>query len=221
MEHGKSHGLLDKTRHSSFFASNVGCVNFESFYEPKGLRTFLLRKSHYEVDVMRATHELFERSRFIRTLLLRYCSNVGELPNEMRKLINLRHLDIKGCRNIISMPPQIGRLACLQTLPLFIMGRGREGGIAELKELAGIRGKLMIEKLENVSKAEDARQANLNKKPFIEDLWLIWSKDSNENAQNDHQLEEEIADGLQPDCKLKTLEFSGYKPIRALIFQVG
>ncbi|KAL5978330.1 hypothetical protein ACLOJK_029447 [Asimina triloba] len=75
------------------------------------------------------------------------------LPNEMRKLTNMRHLDLEGCMNTESMPPQIGRLTFLQTLSWFIIGRER-------------RRKLVIRKLENIIEAVDTGQANLKNKPF-------------------------------------------------------
>ncbi|KAL6000528.1 hypothetical protein ACLOJK_024227 [Asimina triloba] len=107
----------------------------------------------------------------LQTLLLRRCTNLVRLPNEMRKLTNMRHLDLDGC----SMPPRIGRLTFLQTLPWFVVGRERESGIADLKELTDLRGKLVIKQLENATEAVDARQDNLKDKPFIDRLSLEWS----------------------------------------------
>ncbi|KAL5980757.1 hypothetical protein ACLOJK_028667 [Asimina triloba] len=254
MEHGKSCGVRGNTQHSSYSVSQGELINFESFSESKGLRTFLLMNAFKGVDE-KVPHDMFETLRSIRvldlswskitelpnpignlkhlrylnlsetsikvlpesicsiynmqTLLLRGCENLVRLPNEMRKLTNMRHLDLEGCWNIESMPPQIGRLKFLQTLPWFVVGRERERGIAELKELTDLRGKLVIEKLENVTEAVDAEQANLTNKPFIDHLSLEWSIDRDWRTQ-DEGLEEELVEGLQPHPSLKVLELDGY-----------
>ncbi|KAL6009667.1 hypothetical protein ACLOJK_000096 [Asimina triloba] len=253
LERGKSRGVHGKTQHLSYSASYGGeLINFESFYESKGLRTFLLMTPRYTFSVVRKVpHDMFERLRCIRvldlsssyitelpnpignlkhlrylnlsdthikelpesicsiynlqTLLLRRCTNLVRLPNEMRKLTNMRHLDLEWCWNIESMPPQIGRLTFLQTLPWFVVGRERERGIAELKELTNLRGKLVIKQLENATEAVDARQANLKDKPFIDRLSLEWSTGRSWSTQ-----EEELVEGLRPHRSLKKLELDGY-----------
>ncbi|KAL5980744.1 hypothetical protein ACLOJK_028654 [Asimina triloba] len=145
----------------------------------------------------------------LQTLLLRSCIYLVRLPNEMRKLTNMRHLDLEECWKIESMPPHIGRLTFLQTLTWFVVGRERERGIAELKELTYLRGKLVIKKLENVTEAVDAEQANLMNKPFIDHLSLKWSLNRDWSTQ-DERLEEELVEGLQPHPSLKILELDGY-----------
>ncbi|KAL5980129.1 hypothetical protein ACLOJK_036596 [Asimina triloba] len=254
MVHDNSHSTLRKTRHLSYIVGARELINFEPFYESKGLRTFLLIQNFRDISE-KVPCDMFERLRFLRvldlssikitelpnsignlkhlrylnlsstkikelpksissihnmqTLLLSNCCNLVVLPNEMRKLINLLHLDLRWCYNVLSMPPQIGRLTSLQTLPRFVVSRERERGIAELKKLTHICGDLSIEKLENVAETEDARQANLKNKPFIDRLYLVWSKDRDQSLKN-AGVEEEVAEGLQPHPTLKTLEFSGY-----------
>ncbi|KAL5980732.1 hypothetical protein ACLOJK_028642 [Asimina triloba] len=255
MEHGKLRSVRGKTQHLSYSVSQGEIINFESFYESKGLRTFLLKDDTVKFEYEKVPHDMFERLRSIRvldlswsnitelpnpignlkhlrylnlshtsmkelpesicsiynlqTLLLSGCRNLVRLPNDMRKLTNMRHLDLEECWKIESMPPQIGRLTFLQTLPLFVVGREREGGIAELKELTDLRGKLEIKKLENVTEAVDAEQANLTNKPFIDHLSLKWSKDRDWSTQ-DEGLEEELVEGLQPHPSLKILKLDGY-----------
>ncbi|KAL5988461.1 hypothetical protein ACLOJK_036226 [Asimina triloba] len=252
LERGKSRGVHGKTQHLSYSASYGELINFESFYESKGLRTFLLMTAIGRTVSQKVPHDMFERFRCIRVLdlssrynitelpnpignlkhlrylnlsetrikelpesicsiynlqtsLLRWCTNLVRLPNEMRKLTNMLHLDLDGCSNIESMPPQIGRLTFLQTLPWFVVGRERERGIAELKELTDLRGKLVIKKLENVTEAVDAELANLTNKPFIDHLSLEWSTGRSWSTQ-----EEELVEGLRPHRSLKKLELDGY-----------
>ncbi|KAI5341978.1 hypothetical protein L3X38_009853 [Prunus dulcis] len=56
------------------------------------------------------------------------------------------------------MPPQLGRLTNLQSLPNFVVGKGSdESGIREIGSLSHLRGKLVLSRLENVIEAEDAQ----------------------------------------------------------------
>ncbi|KAL5980708.1 hypothetical protein ACLOJK_028617 [Asimina triloba] len=248
MEHGKSRGVRGKTQHLSYSVSEGELINFESFYESKGLRTFLLMNNTFEVVVdglrlrsirvldlswskitelpnpignlrhlrylnlsgtrIKELPESIDRIYNLQTLLLRSCRYLVRLPNEMRKLTNMRHLDLEWCDEIESMPPQIGRLTFLQTLPWFVVGREREIGVAELKELTDLRGKLVIKKLENVTEAVDAELANLTNKPFINHLSLEWSTDRDWSTQDG--LDEEVVEGLQPHPSLKILKLDGY-----------
>ncbi|KAL5981385.1 hypothetical protein ACLOJK_015440 [Asimina triloba] len=255
-EHGKSQGVPGKTRHLSYSVINKELINFKSFYELRGLRTFLLLNAFKGVDE-KVPHEMFESLRFIRVLnlsksnitelpnsignlkhlryldlsntsvkalsesicsiynlqilLLCCCRSLVEFPREMRKLINLRHFDIRLCSKIESMSPRIGRLTLLETLPVFYVGGERERGIEELKELRSIRGWLQIKSLENVAEAEHAQQANLKKKPLMDGLSLQWSTGLDESSQNQGLEEAEVAEGLQPHPNtLKSLALDGY-----------
>ncbi|KAJ8643430.1 hypothetical protein MRB53_005178 [Persea americana] len=69
----------------------------------------------------------------LQTLKLLYCRNLRELPNNMWKMISLRHLFVGGSNKITQMPAMISKLSDLQTLTLFIVSRGN--GIDELRDL--------------------------------------------------------------------------------------
>lgn len=60
-----------------------------------------------------------------------------DLPKDLHKLINLRHLEMKEGYNLIKMPCRIGELTSLQTLGNFIVGVS--DGAARLGELKGLR----------------------------------------------------------------------------------
>ena len=68
----------------------------------------------------------------LQTLILSNCHYLTKLPKNMRKLINLRHLDIIGT-DLNEMPKEMSRLASLQTLSLLSAKK-----VAQQSELGGI-----------------------------------------------------------------------------------
>lgn len=106
----------------------------------------------------------------LQTLKFSDCPNLHELPKDMRKMVSLRHIEFSSCGSLIEepwrfrwfteMPVQIGKLKCLQTLLLFIVGTRVGHRITELKDL-NLGGELFIKKLKNVKDANDAKEANL------------------------------------------------------------
>ena len=69
----------------------------------------------------------------------------------MREMMDLRHLNIKDCARLTHLPPLIGQLGSLQTLPIFIVGRTFEDDLSQLLHLHDLRGELKIKQLENVT----------------------------------------------------------------------
>ncbi|KAL6131692.1 hypothetical protein ACLB2K_070066 [Fragaria x ananassa] len=124
----------------------------------------------------------------------------------MRNLVNLRHLNNSGTRSLEEMPPQLGQLTNLQTLPEFVIGKGSGSGAREIESLLHLQGTLHISRLENVIYVEDARSANLKSKERLEALFLEWfsSSVSTEDAAI-------VLDMLQPHSKLKQLSIKGLK----------
>ncbi|KAL6314373.1 hypothetical protein AAG906_021210 [Vitis piasezkii] len=107
------------------------------------------------------------------------------------------------------MPCRIGELTFLESLPLFVIGTGSKvGRLSELKRLNNLRGKLRIEKLENVRDANvESGEANLGEKQYIESLELEWSY--GEEAQSGEDAESVMV-GLRPHRNLKELFITGY-----------
>ncbi|GMP41665.1 hypothetical protein CsSME_00011684 [Camellia sinensis var. sinensis] len=117
----------------------------------------------------------------LQTLKLSYCLDFRRLPVDIRKLVGLRHLEIEGCNDLSYMPFGLGELTCLQTLPIFIVGKDSSiskaiGGIGELNNLNHLRGGLQIKHLENArngtSRLKELKGANLKEKKFIKKLTL-------------------------------------------------
>ncbi|KAK9123290.1 hypothetical protein Sjap_012892 [Stephania japonica] len=109
----------------------------------------------------------------MQTLKLRDCLKLIKLPNEICRLDGLIHLDLNIAYQLSSMPPGLGNLTKLQTLPAFIVGKEAGCSIGELKHMTDLRGDLCILRLENVH--QDAKKAALSQKMYIEKLELQWT----------------------------------------------
>ncbi|KAJ6959754.1 LOW QUALITY PROTEIN: hypothetical protein NC653_037954, partial [Populus alba x Populus x berolinensis] len=127
----------------------------------------------------------------LRTLYLRYCTNLIHLPKGMKHMRNLVYLDITGCVSLRFMPVGMRQLIFLRKLTLFIVGGENGRRISELEGLNNLAGELSIADLVNVKNLEDAKSANLKLKTALLSLTLSWH-------------------GLQPHSNLKKLRICGY-----------
>uniref|UniRef100_A0A6M2EX53 Uncharacterized protein n=1 Tax=Populus davidiana TaxID=266767 RepID=A0A6M2EX53_9ROSI len=91
----------------------------------------------------------------LQVLKLNGCRKLKELPRDIGKLINLRHLDVgcSGCYidgDLEYMPRGIGKLTSLQTLSYFVVAKKGSsksemiGGLDELSRLNELRGRLEL-----------------------------------------------------------------------------
>ncbi|TYI34606.1 hypothetical protein ES332_A03G019900v1 [Gossypium tomentosum] len=83
------------------------------------------------------------------------------LPDGLENLISLKHLYIDSKE---LQPVNIGKLTCLQTLPIFFVGSERGRSIKELGSLNELRGELEICHLGDVRDKQEANGANLHRK---------------------------------------------------------
>ena len=143
----------------------------------------------------------------LQTLLLSGISSLVGFPTRMDKLINLRYLDVSGCRE---MPSHIGKLTRLQKLSDFIVGPQEHGvRISELKELSEIRGRLEISRMENVLNADDALEASMKDKKHLDELSLIWSSCVGEVDKTDKLLKKLQAHAISNLKKLNIINCPG------------
>ena len=171
------------------------------------------------------------RLKHLQTLKLFHCQHLKELPGNMKKLINLRHLEIDKNNRLTYMPCGLGELTMLQTLPLFFVGNDCEesrqkriGRLSELKCLDSLRGELRIEGLSDVrGSALEAKEANLEGKQYLQCLRLYWleQKDSlwgtrTETAEESEEGSEAVSvmESLQPHLNLKELFIANYEGLR-------
>ncbi|XP_031282849.1 putative disease resistance RPP13-like protein 1 [Pistacia vera] len=75
----------------------------------------------------------------LQILLLMDCSHLIELPSNLRKLINLWHLDIIGVNLLRQMPSRMKEMESLRTLLNFIVGKGVGSDLKDLENLKFLR----------------------------------------------------------------------------------
>ncbi|KAM3749985.1 hypothetical protein ACB098_04G002700 [Castanea mollissima] len=160
-----------------------------------------LRLLHLSSTSIEALPKSITKLYNLQTLRIEFCDHLKELPKDLKKLINLRHIYVKRT------PKDIGKLTCLQTLPCFIVSQDAGHRIEELGCLNQLRGELHIYCVEHVRDKEEARSANLVEKAKIYKLGYHWSEKSEGNHNND----EEVLEGLQPHRYLKSLTIQYYQ----------
>ncbi|KAJ6748172.1 TETRATRICOPEPTIDE REPEAT (TPR)-LIKE SUPERFAMILY PROTEIN-RELATED [Salix purpurea] len=104
---------IERVRHLSMMLS--GETSFpSSIHRAKGLRSLLIGKSVYRWDGA-ALPDVIKQLTCIRSLNLSG-SSIKEIPKEVGKLIHLRHLNLKGCGVLESLPETMCDLCNLQSL---------------------------------------------------------------------------------------------------------
>uniref|UniRef100_A0A2N9IE67 R13L1/DRL21-like LRR repeat region domain-containing protein n=1 Tax=Fagus sylvatica TaxID=28930 RepID=A0A2N9IE67_FAGSY len=93
----------------------------------------------------------------------------------MKNLTKLQHLDLDIVGQLSSMPSGMGNLINLQNLSGFIVDRDDGFHICELKNLNNLRGEICISRLERVPNSEEAMEAALLTKNYLNKLELRWS----------------------------------------------
>ncbi|CAN6287666.1 unnamed protein product [Urochloa humidicola] len=135
---------------------------------------------------------------------------LGKLPSRMNNLVNLRHLT--AANQIVSSITGIGRLKCLQRLPIFKVTREQTQSIVQLGYLLDLQGSLQIRNLENINTPDEAKEAMLCKKGQLSVLQLMWASDRDE--VNTHR-EEDVLEALQPNENLKRLDIMGWMGVKS------
>ncbi|XP_059644330.1 putative disease resistance RPP13-like protein 1 isoform X2 [Cornus florida] len=147
----------------------------------------------------------------LQTLLLRGCRDLCMLPPNIGNLINLHHLDITNTPQLQEISSGIGKLTNLQTLSKFVVGENNEPGLKELRNLRLLRRSISITKLQNVMDVQDANEANLKAKQYIEELELAWDSEFNDVQKENLVLD--VLDKLQPHKNIKGLTIKFYRGI--------
>ncbi|KAK8489601.1 hypothetical protein V6N11_064390 [Hibiscus sabdariffa] len=127
-------------------------------------------------------------------------SHTREQQNVFDGVTLWNSLFLNSVRSFHMVPLEIGCLASLQTLPLFIVGTERGRRIGELGFLVELGGELVLERLENVRDKEEARGARLWEKDKLHKLTYSWNHKLVECSKED-----EVLEGLEPHSHLKTL----------------
>ncbi|KAH0746548.1 hypothetical protein KY285_008205 [Solanum tuberosum] len=143
----------------------------------------------------------------LETLLLSSCYCLEELPLQMERLINLRHLDISNTSRL-KMPLHLSKLISLQVLAGAKLHLGGRGGLRmeDLGEVQNLYGSLSVLELQNVVDRREAVKAKMREKNHVEKLSLEWS----ESVADNSQTETDILDELHPHTNIKQLQITGY-----------
>ncbi|KAL9373038.1 hypothetical protein Peur_035282 [Populus x canadensis] len=103
---------IERVRHLSMMLPNETSFPV-SIHKAKGLRSLLIDTRDAWLGA--ALPDVFKQLRCIRSLNLSM-SPIKEIPNEVGKLIHLRHLNLVACRELESLPETICDLCNLQSL---------------------------------------------------------------------------------------------------------
>ncbi|XP_077239361.1 putative disease resistance protein RGA3 [Tasmannia lanceolata] len=139
----------------------------------------------------------------LQTLTLEFCSQLEGLPKGITNLVNLRNIFVESVPLL-----GIGKLTSLQTLPHFKVCEESGCQIGELKNLSNIKGRLEISGLEHVQNIEEAKEANLKDKKYLNELTLQWARYG--SSQDGIVNNDGVLEGLQPHANLKELSIESY-----------
>jgi structure-specific endonuclease subunit SLX1 len=133
-------------------------------------------------------------------------STISKLPEDMRYMISLENLQFNGCENLKKMPIYLGKLKNLRTLTKYIVDRDPGRSMRELKNL-DLKGRLILNGLENVRDRNEAEEANVSSKTKLYSLVLKWDSPYNDEVTRN---DDDVLEGLKPYNELKHLFIYGY-----------
>ncbi|KAL5751903.1 hypothetical protein ACOSQ2_022410 [Xanthoceras sorbifolium] len=145
----------------------------------------------------------------LQTLNVDACWCLRKLCSDMGNLVNLRHLKNSGTVSLVEMPQRMDKLSNLRTLSRFVVGKSIGSGLGKLKSLPHLQRSLELSKLENLTNAKDAREADLISKRSITQLLLEWTGSRTDDSQK-IKLQMDVLDMLRPHQSLKKLTIRGY-----------
>ncbi|KAL6651033.1 hypothetical protein ACP70R_009958 [Stipagrostis hirtigluma subsp. patula] len=147
----------------------------------------------------------------LQTLELRDCPQLVTLPEDIKNLATLRHLDVRKQPGYVRMPIGVGELIHLQSLPVLNVGETlSDCSIRELRHLDNLHGDLAITGLENIKACNDAKEAKLINKKYLETLTLEWSDNSIYLEEDDEEISTKVFENLQPPRDLVNLIVQNY-----------
>uniref|UniRef100_A0A9I9DTI8 Cytochrome b5 heme-binding domain-containing protein n=2 Tax=Cucumis melo TaxID=3656 RepID=A0A9I9DTI8_CUCME len=148
----------------------------------------------------------------LQTLKLTGCYALKEMPRDINKLVNLRHLDSRCCSQITHMAPEgMEKLSCLQTISLFVFDCTKTNKLRELNELNNLTGELKITGLQQLrSTPYEVSLVNLKDKKCLRSLKLEWKMGL---YKHEDEADERVMKGLEPNPNVESLGIKGYNGV--------
>ncbi|KAK9138236.1 hypothetical protein Sjap_008830 [Stephania japonica] len=149
----------------------------------------------------------------LETLNIKNCWQLKELPDDMGKLTNLRHLYIAESTKILK---KFGRLHSLGSiLPILFLGEEEDGrGIGELECLNNLCGHLRIHNMERVRDASHVRKAKLMEKGKVYQLEMVWNEGTESAAEGNETDYSEVVEALELPPNLIELSINGFPDVK-------
>ncbi|KAH9716302.1 hypothetical protein KPL71_021416 [Citrus sinensis] len=166
-------------------------------------------------DIVQLSETLCELY-ILEKLDISYCMDLEELPEGIKKLINMRHLLNDGTDTLRYMVVGIGRLTGLRTLGEFhVSGGGGVDGrkacrLESLKNLEHLQV-CGIRRLGDVSDVGEAKRLELDKKKYLSYLRLEFDKKKEGEETRKNEDDQLLLEALRPPLDLKKLEIRYYR----------
>ncbi|KAH0747038.1 hypothetical protein KY285_008695 [Solanum tuberosum] len=226
LEENQGSHMLEQSRHISYSMGYDGDLQkLTPLYKLEQLRTLLpinIQQNSCRLS-KRVLHDILPRLTSLRALSLsqyyneelpydlfiklKHLSYLEDLPLQMEKLINLRHLDIRKVHFRTSLHlRKLKSLHALVGVKFLLSGRGGLR-MEDLGELHNLYGPLSILGLQHVVDRRESLKANMREKEHVETLSLVWSGSIADNSQT----ERDILDELQPNTNIKEVRITGYR----------
>ncbi|TVU30437.1 hypothetical protein EJB05_22061, partial [Eragrostis curvula] len=138
-------------------------------------------------------------------LLIDCLTDWGEEPRQARCIGYIDHLRYVNFELFRSGEFPVGRLTSLQELHKYRVQGSKGNSITAIKNLTNLL-ELEVLGLENVESVEEADNAKLNKKKYLNSLFLSWSARADVESGKDDL----ILDHLEPHPSIRNLKISGF-----------
>ncbi|CAL4994728.1 unnamed protein product [Urochloa decumbens] len=183
--------------------------DFVSFFSNLGSCTHV---RYIELDVSEWSHIVLPEAlvNFFHLQVLEVSWGIPDLtlPSGMSNLVSMQHLIAP--RDAHSTIANIGKMTALQELYEFKVHAQNDSRF-ELKQLQSMSQlvKLGIYQLENVQSKQEASEARLTDKVYLEEVCLSWDNSSTSSGPST-ETATNVLEGLRPHRSLKHLQIIGY-----------
>ncbi|XP_077249294.1 putative disease resistance protein At3g14460 [Tasmannia lanceolata] len=213
MECGVSRTIPKIARHLSWILDEENPISLKVLYKFKSLRSFLVGVNSLNPPPI--INDALKELTCLQVLDLSF-TRIEKLPDSIGNLKHLRYLDL-SCTMIDRLPESVTNLCNLQTLCMdfCVKLKGLPKGVQrEWLSDRRVEGheehqrKIHISGLKNVQNIEEAKEANLKDKKYLDELVLEW--DGYDNSEDGMVNDETVLEGLQPHTNLKNLQIFAY-----------